>query len=274
MSRIWANCRLQMRSLPTPGRHFAFISGISAVVDVLRGVDAESQWFFHHSDTEPELVADLWFHSYDVVLRDTLDRLRVLHESENPPLSWSFATRPDMPWGTTSGSGTGEALASASSDLAVELLRAGNLTAQVQQSLAIAQLRTMVSLIQAAHRPGFLFLYWQSQTAELSPAERLRVAAAADRQAAESIAHPAERPWTTVHARKAWQHYLAAARAVTAEDDGTLPVRYLLFCHLRDTNIRVGIPASSQAFAARVVRAELRAATATTAATVPELQTV
>ncbi|MEU6593900.1 hypothetical protein ABZ923_32600 [Streptomyces sp. NPDC046881] len=233
----------------------------------LRAADPGSQWFFHRREDGGEPVADLWFHSYDTVLADTVDRLGAGHGPDGSPSGWSSAAAPGVPAGLSGGSpaagAPAVALASASSDLALAVLRDGVPTADAQRSLALLHLRTLAGLIPDGHRLGFLFLYWQAQATALSPGERIAVAQLADREIGERPWEPSGDFWPGEHAERAWRDYVRAAHAlVAAESAAGGPVNYLLFRHARETHARLGVPAATEAFAARAVRAALRAAPA------------
>ncbi|MEV5959490.1 hypothetical protein AB0M11_38100 [Streptomyces sp. NPDC051987] len=239
----------------------------------LRAADPGSRWFFHRREDGGALVVDVWFHSHDSVLTDTADRLRG-REGGGSPSTWSFGSPPGVPAGAFSGSPAAEgltvALASASSDLALAALRDGGLPEDTQRSLALLHLRTLAGLVPDAHRLGFLFLYWESRATELSPGERTRIAQLADRHVAEQVSEQSEDIWRGEHEETSWRDYVRATRALVPGDAGAAPpVNYLLFRHARETHARLGIPAATEAFAARAVRAALRAAPAVP---VPELQ--
>lgn len=273
MSRRWANYHIRTAERSIPEARAVFPSGLPEAVAALRAADSGSQWFFHRRE---DGVVDVWFHSYDTVLTDAAGRLRTGRESGGSPLTWFSgsprSTSPSTFSGSSAIEGLTVALASASSDLALAVLRDGRLSEDTQRSLALLHLHTLAGLVPDAHRLGFLFLYWESRATELSPDERTRIAQLADRHVAERTSEPSENIWRGEHATTSWRNYVRATRALVPGDaDAAPPVNYVLFRHARETHARLGIPAATEAFAARAVRAALQAAPAVS---VPELQSV
>ncbi len=274
MSRRWVNYHLRTADRAIPGARSALPSGLPEAVASLRAADAGSQWFFQRWEDGGVPVADVWFHSYDSVLTDTVNGLGGKGASGDSPPSQSFRTRPGASAGVFGGSpateGLAVALASASSDLALAVLRDGALPEDTQRSLAVLHLHTLAELVPDAHRLAFLFLYWEARAAGLSPGERTRIARLADRHATEPAALPSVDVWRTERAEASWRDYLRAAHTlVPGQTEAASPMNYLLFRHALQTHARLGVTAGTDAFAARTVRAALRAAPALP---VPELQ--
>ena len=188
------------------------VDDVSAAAGVFRSADPNGEWYFlpHNGAFVP-----LAFHATATA------RARLADIAPGRP----GAAPGDLP------------VHHASSELALAL------RAHDVENLLVGHLAEVTAGLTTGDRAAFLFHCWQLCSAELEPADRVRLARRADVLAKEATTQTAIPP----HALAAWHRYLTALRA-------SYTTNYSLFRHSQLTHERLGVPAADQALAARVLR--------------------
>ncbi|MEU3569795.1 hypothetical protein AB0E96_15400 [Kitasatospora sp. NPDC036755] len=271
MSRIWFFCHL-------PGADPRAAEGVSesyaaipALVDEVRRKDPGARWFFHRPADGDRWGGGLWFHAEEAALEAVSgavpEAAPVRSGDAAGPVGAGLhresGERPEPPRPAFDGVHLDDELAFRSGELALETLRHGPLDEERQLGFAVLHLGRLVELLPESERPAFLFLYWQERVGRLSREERLRAAERADVHGAALAAAATPEGFGNFRsgelAGTALRNYLDAARsAVEAPARPDAPANYLLFGHARHTHERMGIPASTDALAARALRTALR----------------
>ncbi|MGQ4733131.1 MULTISPECIES: hypothetical protein [Streptomyces] len=246
MTRDWLFCHLS-------GAGPRDLCGLLRSVPELRSPDTGTLWFFDRSRTGSGAHGlDLWFHSAPGTLREIG---RLLGSGAVLPTAVAVVEYRDRPMNHpgTRGFDLADQLADVSSRLAVGLAE-GAPPSGDPLDLAVLHLRHLVGLVAERDRSAFLFHCWQHWTAALEPAHRVDLGLRA-----ELAAGPG--PHATIgpgpDAPAAWQEYVRATQGLTSALAGAAEANFLLFDHARRTHVRLAIPVSVAALAARVVRAEL-----------------
>ncbi|KUO23038.1 lantibiotic dehydratase C-terminal domain-containing protein [Streptomyces dysideae] len=256
MNRQWLFVRLPNPMRSRPENHAARVVStlVTELVGRLRTQDPEALWQFRGPGAGGEPDLGLWFHSAEPVLKDLERRLLARTSAYNWPMITSTYLPETAKYRTPGTLRMAHRLATESSSFALELLRDGGLGPTDRQWLAVAHLSRVSTLVPERERAAFLFHFWQFGTAGLAPADRLELAAEADARAAAPVdaCVPGD--------AELWDGYLSSVRAAvaTGRDDG-MPVNFLLYDHVLLTHERLGVPARTEARAARTVRSALAA---------------
>jgi hypothetical protein len=122
------------------------------------------------------------------------------------------------------------------------------LTARTPVAFAVLHLHSLLGLVPAADRPGFLFACWQRWSVGLRPAHRVWLRRWASLQAPALLALT-----DRLGEGELWSRYRQSVRLVIA--DPALPPSYSLYEHVHATQVRFGVPTDARSLAALVVRA-------------------
>ncbi|MEY8040930.1 hypothetical protein [Saccharopolyspora cebuensis] len=220
------------------------LAALRTLAALLRAEDPDGRWFFERQD-HPEPILAVWSHTTptarDTAARETAAAHPGVHLAPRPCEADPAAL-----------SGTALALAALGSELALELLRDGELSPARQLPFTALHLDRLSDHVAAGQRSAFLFQCWQSWAAPLSPGERVELGAHADRQVDEVLEAV---PDQGDEAGTAWRRYAEAVEELAATAaEGTTPWNYLLFDHAHRTHHRMGIGGPVQALTARLLR--------------------
>ncbi len=238
---------------------------VPALVSHLRSADAEGHWHFRREGGTLDAEVEVCFHATPSVIDELEHQLRLQIRQHDWPMHLPgprhSSAAPGSSGAASQAPSVADRLSACSSDFALNVLANGGLAAAERLCAAAANLRFVTEIMPGAAKPAeraaFLFLGWQQWSRELSPAKRLalggqacEVAPAILSQAAETIA---DSRWNGL-----WQDYFAAVESILASGQSPgLPVRYVLFEHAHLTHNRLGIPAATEALAARALREAL-----------------
>ncbi|WP_432841621.1 hypothetical protein [Dactylosporangium sp. CA-092794] len=252
--RAWRSALLSAPDGARAGVPGAALAALAALTRRLRDADPHGHWRFRRLDgaATPRLEVSVW--STPPVADELLHRLGL----DAARHGWSV--HPPAPAGEP-GSGAGDddllpRLAAASSDFAVEVA-AHPLTADEQFGLAVVHLRRLYDFLAPEHHLPLLFHGWHHWSRSLTPPDRVRLAATADRHAEGPLSGQVREPWQSALQRYA-QRVGAALQGHRDGAHGPLP--YLLFDLAHATHDRLGLAPAVGAAAARALRGSLVAA--------------
>lgn len=223
----------------------------------LRALDAGGQWAFQRMDDENGPHAGLWFSARQEVLADLESRL--IETAARKQIPVSVDQQPVVNYPTAEERAVAVALAEASSDLAIELLKDGELDADARLLAAVHHLARVVELT-GGDRAAFLFHCWQQWTSSLSPQGRIDLVHDADTH---------DLDLSGAFHREHWQRYEARTRAIVENQN---VAGYVLFDHAHMAHNRLGIDPRTEALAARLVRVALTRGTPLPSLLTPETQ--
>lgn len=228
---------------------------LPGLVRYFRSADPGGRWFFQRFHNHLEL----WFCSATAVRHELELRLA----AECARRGWPMAMDHCGPQSECYAGTCDAELSLASSELALDLLNAGELREDAQLAMAVRHLRYIVELIPGGDRAAFLFFYWTYWASGMSPGQRIDLAKRADRES-ELILRAATDIQLLANTGDSWQRYLWAIRkaALARRPADGIPANYLLFKHAHLTHNRLGIGAAEEALAARVLRTMLSTGTA------------
>lgn len=230
-------------------------SVVQELVAYLRSADVGARWSFQRLGDDADPRIDLRFRTTDDVGWELDRRLRLVAAEREFEVVVDRHQRPDDHRLSHAAAEFADELASASSDLALDLVRDGELAADRQLVLATSHFRQLAHLIPDPERASFLFTYWQHRTRGMTPEERIELSRQAERQGDAIFRAASELRWQG-NQEAAWHRYLARLRARTADRRaaGIEPMNYLLFDHAHRCHNQLGISVTAEALAARVVR--------------------
>ncbi|MGW5749144.1 hypothetical protein, partial [Amycolatopsis sp. NPDC003861] len=151
-----------------------------------------------------------------------------------------------------------EELAAVSSELALDLCRAGEPAAGAELPAAVLHVWSLLGGVDDRSRASFLFSLWEHWTRRMRPAQRVALAA----RAADPVPARTGELFADSRVHAAWHHQLRVIARV-ARDGGATPVNYLLYEHAKTGAARLGLPPDSLALAAAVLRGAVLAGTVT-----------
>lgn len=260
MTYSWIFCRL-----PAPqradGRGGSTAGVPTALPDLVRGfrrADADSRWFFHRTDHPAAPGLALWFGGGTRVLRDMEERIQLEYAPSGRPIEFEYLSHKVAHHTHACDIEFTDDLSTASSDLALEVMQGSAYTPDEQLALAILHIRHLVALVPERERRAFLFQCWQAWTEELTPQQRTELSGQAELEESAALFAVMAPPMRPPVADR-WYRYLVTLHRVTTGQWATegAPVNYHLFDHAHLTHGRLGIPAVTEALAARLVRASL-----------------
>jgi hypothetical protein len=148
-----------------------------------------------------------------------------------------------------------EELAKASSELALDLSRAGEPTDWSALPVAMLHLWSLLGAVHEDARSAFLFSCWESWTRGMPPERRITLAKLAATTGDAVLARTESLLGDEV-LREMWQRHVdvVARIAGTARPADTTPLNYLLFDHVGYGVAILGLPRETTALAAAVLR--------------------
>ncbi|MDJ0346729.1 hypothetical protein QMK19_37505 [Streptomyces sp. H10-C2] len=233
-------------------------STLPELVRGFRRADADSRWFFHRIDQPAAPGLALWFGGGTRVLREIEERIQGECAAPGRPIEFEHFPQMVTQHPHACDIEFTDDLATASSDLALELMQGSGYTPDEQLALAILHLRHLVALVPERERRAFLFQCWQNWTEGLTPDQRTELSGQAELEESAALLAVLAPPMRNAVADR-WYRYLVTLHRVTTgqwANEGA-PVNYHLFDHAHLTHGRLGIPAVTEALAARLVRASL-----------------
>lgn len=252
MTPNWLRCRLPEPLQSEHDHKTQILSDVlPGLVRYFRSADPGGRWFFQRFHNHLEL----WFCSAAAVRHELERRLAAEFSRHGWPMIMDCYESPSAHY-----IGTRDAeLSSASSELALDLLNAGELRGDAQLTMAVQHLCHIVELIPGGDRTAFLFFYWTYWANGMSPGQRIDLATRADRDY-ELILRAAAKTQLLSNTEVSWQRYLWVVREtiLTRRPNDDIPANYLLFKHAHLTNNRLGIGVATEALAARALRTTLR----------------
>jgi hypothetical protein len=248
---------------------------VSALVEHLRSVDAESLWAFQRLDDHFGPNLGLWLYSRSDVLCELDRRLQVEAVKHDWPIVSEDYEPQVSKYLSSQALEVAAALSSASSDFALDLLHDGELLGDVKLATAVLHLGQLVELIPDRDRAAFLFHCWQYRTTGLLPSKRIELAIQAERQNEKILRTAADIRWDRTLI-DSWEHYMKAIRAIIMDHSSNTgaPASYLLFDNAHLTHKRLGIGVAVEALAARIVRGALTAGRSVPRPLIPALKSV
>lgn len=260
MTYSWIFCRI-----PAPPRadgRGGVTAGVpSTLPDLVRdfqGTDADSRWFFRRVDHPSAPALALWFGGGTRVLREIEERIQLQYAAAGRPIEFTHLPQRAPHHAYACDIEFTDELSTASSDLAFEVMRGSGYTPDEQLALAILHIRHLIALVPERERRAFLFQCWQVWTEELTPDQRTELSEQAGLEESAALFAVLAPPMPPPVADR-WYRYLVTLHRVTTGQwaaEGA-PVNYHLFDHAHLTHGRLGIPAVTEALAARLVRASL-----------------
>jgi hypothetical protein len=222
--------------------------------DLIRGLPGSVPWFFDRLDDGFLLWirTDAW-NRHELVRQfrsAAANRgLRVVRRAAAPPTARLTDPRDRH---------HAEELALASSELALDLCRAGEPAAGSELTAAVLHVWSVLGGVDDRSRASFLFSLWEHWTRRMRPHQRVALAA----RAADPVPAGTEALFADSRFHAAWHHQLRVVARV-ARDGGATPVNYLLYEHAKTSAARLGLSPDSLALAAAMLRGAVLAGTVT-----------